>query len=206
MASRPGGSPDVSGILFLDRDGVLNAKAPEGGYITGIERLRLLPGVPEALAVVRRTLPGVPVVVVTNQRGIARGLVSRATVDAINERIRDLARAAGGELDAFEVCPHDVGVCDCRKPALGLFQRALGRQRGTSAADSVVVGDSLSDLQAGAALGARTVLIGDDGRRASVRAAALAHDVPIDAEAASLVELVGSGRLTDWLRTPRVAA
>jgi D-glycero-D-manno-heptose 1,7-bisphosphate phosphatase len=185
---------------------VLNVRAPEGEYITGIERMRLQPGVPEALAVVRRTLPGVPVVVVTNQRGIARGLVSRATVDAIDERIRDLVRAAGGDLDAFEVCPHDVGVCDCRKPALGMFQRALGRHGGTSAADSVMVGDSLSDLQAGAALGARTVLVGDEGGRASMRAAALGHDVPIDAEAASLAELVASGRLTDWLGTPRVGA
>jgi D-glycero-D-manno-heptose 1,7-bisphosphate phosphatase len=160
----------------------------------------------EALATIRRTLPGVPLVVVTNQRGIARGLVTREAVDDIDERLRDLVREAGGDLDVFEVCPHEIGTCDCRKPALGMFRRALASFPDASGADSVMVGDSLSDMQAGAALGARTALVGDAHRRAQVRAAAADHDVPIDAEAESLADLVASGHLTEWLGAPRVVA
>jgi D-glycero-D-manno-heptose 1,7-bisphosphate phosphatase len=98
-----------------------------------------------------------------------------------------------------------MGTCDCRKPALGMFWRALASHPDASAADSVMVGDSLSDMQAGAALGARTALVGDAHRRARVRAAA-DHDLRIDAEAASLADLVASGRLTDWLGVPRTGA
>jgi D-glycero-D-manno-heptose 1,7-bisphosphate phosphatase len=196
----------VAGILFLDRDGVLNEKAPEGAYITSVGQLRLLPGVGAALAEVRRTLPHVPVVVVTNQRGIARGMVTREVVDEIDERLRELVREAGGDLDGFEVCPHDIGACDCRKPALGLFRRALARYAQASGAHSVMVGDSLSDVQAGAALGAHTALIGEVSHRVRVRAAAARGGLRIDAEAGSLADLVASGRLIGWLDEPRVMA
>jgi D-glycero-D-manno-heptose 1,7-bisphosphate phosphatase len=206
MDCRRGGSPELSGILFLDRDGVLNEKAPDGAYVTSVAGLRVLPGVPEALAVLRLELPGVPVVVVTNQRGIARGLVSAATVDDIDAVLLAEVRAAGGDLDAFEVCPHDIDACDCRKPGVGMFRRALQRHPEMSAAESVVVGDSLSDLQAAAALGARGVLVGSTPRRSGVRAAADSMGVPVAAEADSLPQLVASGQLQVWLSVPAVAA
>lgn len=196
----------MSGILFLDRDGVLNESAPEGEYVTSVAQLRLLPGVGEALADVRRTLPGVPIVVVTNQRGIARGLVSAATVSAINGRLLRDVRAVGGDLDSIEVCPHDIDTCPCRKPGLGMFRSALQRYPDASAEDSVVVGDSLSDLQAGAVLRARSVLVGGADRRARVRAAAAALGVPVDDEMDSLPALVRSGRLLTWLGGPQAVA
>jgi D-glycero-D-manno-heptose 1,7-bisphosphate phosphatase len=196
----------VTGILFLDRDGVLDASPPEGDYVRSVADLRLLPGVPEALAKVRRELPAVPVVVVTNQRGIALGRMSRAAVDAIHAELLRRVRDAGGDLDGIEVCPHDTGTCVCRKPGIAMLQRALARYPDASAAASVVVGDSLNDLQAAAALGARSVLVGAAPRRTRVRAAAEAAGVPVDAESGSLVELVGSGILTGWLGTPQVVA
>jgi len=196
----------LSGILFLDRDGVLNDKAPEGAYVISVAALRLSHGVPEAIAVLRQELPGVPLVVVTNQRGIARGLVSAATVDDIDAAILAAVRAAGGELDAFEVCPHDLDSCDCRKPGVGMFRRVLGRYPGTTGSDSVVVGDSLSDLQAAAVLGARAALVGPTARRAQVRAAAAALGVPVAAESGSLSELVAAGHLQDWLSRAAVSA
>lgn len=196
----------MSGILFLDRDGVLNHKAPDGAYVTSVGGLRVLPGVPAAIGVLRTALPGVPLVVVTNQRGIARGLVSAATVDAIDSALIDAVRAEGGDLDTFEVCPHDVDTCDCRKPAVGMFRRALARYPGTAASDSVVVGDSLSDLQAAATLGARGALVGAMPRRAQVRSAAEALGVPVAAEADSLPELVASGDLQAWLSRSAVRA
>ena len=111
--------------LFLDRDGVINAKAPEGRYITDWADFQFLPGVVGALARIRDVAPDAVVVVVTNQRGVARGAVASATVDDIHARMRDQLRAAGADVDAIEVCPHETGTCDCRKPALGLFRRAM---------------------------------------------------------------------------------
>lgn len=204
--SRRGESSEVPGILFLDRDGVLNVGAPEGEYVTDVAQLRLLPDVGPALAAVRRSLPSMPIVVVTNQRGVARGLMTAAILDAINVRLLGMIRDAGGDIDAFEVCPHEIGSCDCRKPAPGMLLRALARHPGVSAADSVVVGDSVSDLQAGAAIGARTALVGPEARRISVRAAAARLEVPVHAEADSLAALVDSGQLLGLLRETPVAS
>src|SRR5262249_44502502 len=154
-----------AGVLFLDRDGVLDAKAPEGRYVASLDELEVLPGVPAALAQLRRELPDVPVVVGTNQRGVALGIVSAETVGAIHERRLAEVRAGGGDIDRFEVCPHDVGVCECRKPRLGMFRRALRAYPDAIATQCAMVGDALSDLQAGDALGARVALVGElDGR------------------------------------------
>ncbi len=206
MGCRHGGSAEVTGILFLDRDGVLNARPPEGDYVRSIAGLRLLPGVPEALAIVRRELPDVPIVVVTNQRGIALGRMSAADVEAIHAELLRRIRDGGGDLGTIEVCPHDIGTCACRKPGIAMFQRALARHPGATAAASVVVGDSLSDLQAAAGLGARSVLVGDAPRRTRVRADAERAGVPVDAGSGSLAEVVGSGVLTGWLHASRILA
>lgn len=196
----------MAGILFLDRDGVLDAKPPEGRYVTSPAELRLLPGVAEAIARLRHELPGVPFVVVTNQRGIALGRMTSATVDAIHDVILALIRGAGGDLDGFEVCPHDLHACDCRKPGTGLLRRVLERSPGRNAADSVMVGDSLSDLQAGAAMGVRTALVGDLPGRSRTTAAAVAAGLRVDAQAGSLAALVDQGVLQGWLSTSTVLA
>lgn len=190
----------MAGILFLDRDGVLNARAPEGAYVTDAADFHVLPGVPEAVAELRRALPDVPIAVVTNQRGIARGQVTAAMVDTLHGQLRMQLRAAGGDVDTIAVCPHEIDTCDCRKPALGMFLRVLSLHPGHQAAASAVVGDSLSDLEAGDRLGARTFLVGDATDRAAVRDAARARGVRVDEEAASLPELVADGRLVAWLR------
>jgi len=189
----------VSSALFLDRDGVINEKAPEGGYITRPDDFHFLPGVPQAIAELRARVPDVRIVVVTNQRGIARGLVSRETVDEIHAAMRAGLRTAAGDVDAIEVCPHEIGVCDCRKPGLGLFLRALEQFPEIDTSASVVVGDSTADLEAGFLLGARTCLVGDAGRRARVRHEAAERHVRIDLEGASLAELVAGGTLIEWL-------
>ncbi len=169
---RPGGSAEVTGVLFLDRDGVLNASPPEGDYVRDVAGLRLLPGVTDALARIRCDLPDVPVVVVTNQRGIALGRMTGVAVDAVHAELLRQVRDGGGDLDGIEVCPHDIGTCICRKPGIAMFLRTLARHPGATGATSVVVGDSLNDLQAAAAIGARSVLVGETPRRTRVRAEA----------------------------------
>jgi D-glycero-D-manno-heptose 1,7-bisphosphate phosphatase len=195
----------MSGVLFLDRDGVLNAKAPEGAYVTDVAALRVLPGVPEALGALRRAVPGLRIAVVTNQRGVARGRMTAADVDVIHARLREDLAAAGGDVDRIEVCPHEEDACDCRKPASGLLRRALAAWPDADAAASALVGDSASDLVAGRRIGARTFLVGDPARRLAEGGVARAQGAAPDEEADSLPDLVQDGRLVAWLRDGVVA-
>jgi D-glycero-D-manno-heptose 1,7-bisphosphate phosphatase len=147
---------------FLDRDGTINVKAPEGEYITAPDQLRLLPGAAEAIRRLNET--GALVIVVSNQRGIALGRMSPADLGAVHERLSELLEPAGARLDAVFVCPHDIGECDCRKPAIGMFEQAVERFPGIDIARSVMIGDSAGDVEAGEAFGVRTIRLGADAR------------------------------------------
>jgi D-glycero-D-manno-heptose 1,7-bisphosphate phosphatase len=189
----------MSAALFLDRDGVINVKPPEGAYVADWEQFEFLPGVPEALAQIRTRAPGTVIVVVTNQRGIALGTMSSDTVDEIHIRMRERLQAAGGSVDAVEVCPHAAGACDCRKPGLGLFMRALADLPSIDREAMVVVGDSYADIEAGFRLGARTCLVGPAARRLQVRREAREDAVRVDLEADSLADLVADPRFLAWI-------
>jgi D-glycero-D-manno-heptose 1,7-bisphosphate phosphatase len=143
--------------VFLDRDGVLNKKAPEGEYVARWEDFQVLEGVVEALARLHRA--GLRTIVVTNQRGIALGRYALAEVEAIHGQFEQLLAAGGARVDAIFVCPHDRGECNCRKPLPGLFEQAAVQFPGISAATSVMVGDSLVDIEFGKRLGMRTILV-----------------------------------------------
>jgi D-glycero-D-manno-heptose 1,7-bisphosphate phosphatase len=146
--------------LFLDRDGVIVPKLREGKYLTRPSDVELLPAVSEAIARVNRA--GITTVVVTNQRGIALGLLTASELNAIHLRVQDLLLDGGARIDAFFFCPHDNDECDCRKPKPGMFLDAFQRYPAATASNSVIVGDSLSDIQAGANLGMRTIYISGD--------------------------------------------
>ncbi|MCX6939021.1 MAG: HAD-IIIA family hydrolase [Verrucomicrobia bacterium] len=162
-------APGPVRTVLLDRDGVLT---PDLGPGARAADLSLLPGVGEALARLRRR--GLRCVVVTNQPGVARGLITEVEVEAAHERLRALAVAAGGEIAAIFHCPHHPetqhgeGVaelrrgCRCRKPAPGLIFRAW-REAGVELAGAVMVGDREVDVRAGRAAGVRTVRIGAEG-------------------------------------------
>ena len=153
------GFRDVT-FVFLDRDGVLNRKPPTGKYVTCWAEFELLPGVEEALRRINRS--GRKAIVVTNQRGVALGLYSLEQLADMHERLRLGLLAHGAQLDAIYVCPHDDGQCDCRKPMTGLFEQAFRDFAEARPANSVMLGDSLRDIEAGRRIGMRTVLI-DDG-------------------------------------------
>lgn len=154
--------------VFLDRDGVLNEKMPAGRYVTSWAEFRVLPGVPEAIARLNRA--GVRAVVVSNQRGIALGLYTAAELDAIHSAFQQLLAThsahpgahPGAHIDAFFVCPHAIGQCNCRKPLTGLFEQAVACFPEISAATSVMIGDSLVDMEFGRRVGMATILIEGD--------------------------------------------
>jgi D-glycero-D-manno-heptose 1,7-bisphosphate phosphatase len=146
--------------VFLDRDGVLNRKMPEGRYVTSLADLQILPGVPEAIARLNRA--GLRVVVVTNQRGVALGLYSADDVRQIHDAFQSSLHTHSAQIDAFYVCPHDKHQCECRKPLTGLFDQARADFPEIEAASSVIIGDSLSDIEFGRRLGMTTVFIEGD--------------------------------------------
>lgn len=145
--------------LFVDRDGVLNEKMPEGTYVTRPELLRVLPGVPEAVARMNRA--GWRVVVVTNQRGIARGLFTEEDLAGVHRFL--VVQLGEARLDAIYHCPHagDAG-CGCRKPAPGMLLRAAA-ELDLDLGASWMVGDHPSDVEAGRRAGVRTVWITREG-------------------------------------------
>ncbi len=172
--------------IFLDRDGVLNEKMPEGRYVTAWTEFRLLPGVPRAVASLNQA--GLRVIVVSNQRGISLGLYSSADVESIHTRLLDELKAHGASIDAFYFCPHDKQVCECRKPLPGMFDQARQDFSDIEPETSLMIGDSLSDVEFGKRVGMRTVFIQGDPtlRKAGTeKAASLA-----DATFASLPETV----------------
>jgi D-glycero-D-manno-heptose 1,7-bisphosphate phosphatase len=150
--------------VFLDRDGTLNVKAPDGEYVERPEALELLPGAADAVRMLNRA--GLWTGVVTNQRGVALGRMSIEDLNAVHARLEHLLRLGGAFVDAIYTCPHGIGVCDCRKPQPGLLLKAQSEHPTIDFAYAAIVGDSLSDVQAGKRLGLRTVLIsgGEDDR------------------------------------------
>lgn len=144
---------------FLDRDGTINVKAPEGEYVVSPDEVTLLPGAAEGIRDLN--LVRVPVIVVTNQRGIALGRMTEDDLAAVHRHLDELLAAEGARIDAYYHCPHDTGVCDCRKPGTAMFEQAA-REHGIDLPESVVIGDSESDVEAGRRIGARTLLLGRD--------------------------------------------
>jgi D-glycero-D-manno-heptose 1,7-bisphosphate phosphatase len=147
--------------VFLDRDGTINVKPARGEYVTAPAQIHLLDGA--AGAIRRLNEAGIWVGIVTNQRGVALGRMSPADLDAVHRRLlAELARG-GAYVDSIYVCPHHEGTCVCRKPQPGLLLQAREDVGDMDFAQAAVVGDSPSDVQAGCAVGARTVLLASEG-------------------------------------------
>ncbi|WP_263358005.1 D-glycero-alpha-D-manno-heptose-1,7-bisphosphate 7-phosphatase [Acidicapsa ligni] len=146
--------------VFLDRDGVINQKLPEGEYVSSWDRFTLIPGTAEAIR--RLNQAELRVIVVTNQRGVALGKYTTETVDLIHLNLQETLARSGAHIDAFYFCAHDKKECDCRKPLPGMFHQAQTDFPEIAPASSVIVGDSLSDIQFGANLNLRTIFIEGD--------------------------------------------
>jgi D-glycero-D-manno-heptose 1,7-bisphosphate phosphatase len=143
--------------VFLDRDGVINRKAVEGEYVTRWEDFHFLPRVAEAISLLDRA--GWSVIVISNQRCVAQGLLTIAELEAIHQKmVEELARA-GAKLDGIYYCPHDKeSACSCRKPSPGMLLIAA-QEHQIDLTSSCIIGDSASDIGAGKRAGCGTVRI-----------------------------------------------
>ena len=167
---------------FIDRDGVLNE---ERAFVHRIEDFVFLPGAIEALRALERA--GYRRVVVTNQSGIARGLYTEADYQRLTDQVRERLRGEGVTLDAIEYCPHLADAplaqyrraCECRKPAPGMLLKAI-RALDLDPAGSFLVGDRLTDVQAGRAAGIGRCFLVRTGYALSGEAIGAADEVYAD--------------------------
>jgi histidinol-phosphate phosphatase family protein len=144
--------------VFLDRDGVINRRAPEGEYITRWEDMEILPRVPEAIALLARA--GFFVLGVSNQRCVAKGLVTVNELESIHERLCRTLAAKGATITRIYYCPHENQArCACRKPDPGMLLTAA-RDYQIDLRSSWMIGDSDVDIQAGKNAHCGTVRIG----------------------------------------------
>jgi heptosyltransferase-2 len=192
-ASRPPASrllpSALAGItVFLDRDGTLNR---DSGYVKAAEELELFPDTVEAVA--RLSRAGARVVVITNQSGVARGIITTAALEAIHSRLRNLLEAGGAVLDGIYYCPHhpDDG-CPCRKPQRTLVDRAAA-DLGLDLSLAYVVGDQKRDVELARKVGARAVLVTTGPTSLQALASLEEEGQPPDHRAAGLSEAV------EWL-------
>lgn len=140
--------------IFLDRDGVLNHDSPE--FIKTPDELHVIDGVPNAIK--RLNDAGYLAIVISNQSGIARGLVTPENLDAMNAKLRAAVEQARGTITGMYHCPHlpDEG-CDCRKPSPGMLLQAAN-EHNIDLSTSFMIGDKPADIEAGITAGCMTVL------------------------------------------------
>ena len=179
-------TPRPAPTVFLDRDGTINRDVD---HLSDPEQLELLPGAAAGLR--RLSKAGCPLVVVSNQSPIGRGWFDEDRLREINARLADMLAVEGVSIAGWFWCPHlpDAG-CECRKPSPGLFFRAQ-RELGVILEGSWIIGDRLSDMQAGRQAGARTILVatwyGQGEPEMPERATCVDHFVPTLGEAADII-------------------
>jgi D-glycero-D-manno-heptose 1,7-bisphosphate phosphatase len=137
--------------VFLDRDGVINAKI-EGDYVRHWSQFEFLPAIADWIRIFNAL--DFLVIVVTNQRGIALGKMTEADVETIHELMKHELSSRGARIDDIYTCPHGEECCDCRKPKPGMIYKA--RQKwDIDLSGSLLIGDSDSDADLAAACGLR---------------------------------------------------
>jgi histidinol-phosphate phosphatase family protein len=144
--------------VFLDRDGVVNRKPPEGDYIKRWSEFEFLPNVKAAIKKLNKE--GFLIIVASNQRGIAKGFMTEDDLEEIHLRMKEELKKAGAVIDGIYYCPHDIEEhCGCRKPEPGLLLRAA-REHDIDLDGSWMIGDGESDIEAGKRAGCKTILVG----------------------------------------------
>ncbi len=147
-------------VVFLDRDGVINEYPGDTGYVSSWGGFHFLPGVEKALG--RLTEGGYKIFIVSNQAGVAKGIYSEERLDEITVKMLKELRKSGVKISGVYYCIHrDEDNCSCRKPKVGLLEKALQEHNLPRhiLSNSFLVGDSIRDIQAGQSAGCRTILV-----------------------------------------------
>jgi D-glycero-D-manno-heptose 1,7-bisphosphate phosphatase len=145
----------VRPAVFLDRDGTINVRAAEHEYIRDVRDFSWLPGALEGMVGLARA--GLPLIVVSNQRGVSRGLVTVDTLRNIEGLIQDAMGVHGCHVEAFRYCVHNLDACcECRKPKPGLLRSAAAEMQ-LDLDRSWMIGDTDDDVEAGLAAGCTTI-------------------------------------------------
>jgi D-glycero-D-manno-heptose 1,7-bisphosphate phosphatase len=140
--------------VFLDRDGTIGE---ELGYVNHIDRFQIFPYAAESIRQLNQA--EIPVIVVTNQSGIARNIFPESLVHEVHKKMVAALAAGGAWIDAIYFCPHkSEDACECRKPNPGLLAKAA-REHALNLAGSWIVGDRYADLEMGHTVGARGILV-----------------------------------------------
>lgn len=162
-------------VVLMDRDGTIIEDRP---YLADPDQVVLLPGALEGMRAL--SAHGVRSVILTNQSGVARGLIGPAQLAAVHERLIALLDDGGAPCEGIFSCPHapDAG-CECRKPAVGLAHQAA-QELGLELSESVVVGDKGSDLELGHRLGVPAILVGTGEGPATLAAGTAVADYFVD--------------------------
>jgi len=141
--------------LFLDRDGVINKWLP-GSYVASWGMFEFEPGSINALKVLAQKFKYI--IIVTNQRGIYKGIMSARDLDNVHDRMLDEIEANGGRIDQIFYCPHDNGHPD-RKPATGMLDKAKKEFPSIDFSKSIMIGDKNSDMEMAKSAGIYTVMV-----------------------------------------------
>jgi D-glycero-D-manno-heptose 1,7-bisphosphate phosphatase len=145
----------TTGAIFLDRDGVLIENRAD--YVKSWDEVEIFPHTFAAMRKLAQT--GRPIIMITNQSAVGRGIITAAFVDEIHRRLLAEVEAHGGRIDAVYFCPHHPQEpCECRKPSPGMLRQAA-QERNLDLSASVMVGDAVSDIETAHAVGAKGVLV-----------------------------------------------
>jgi D-glycero-D-manno-heptose 1,7-bisphosphate phosphatase len=172
--------------LFIDRDGVINCRRP-GDYVLNWSQFIFMPGIREAMR--QLSSLGLPMIVISNQAGVGKGLLKPEVLEGITAQMRQILLTDGTPLAAAYYCPHTREEnCDCRKPKPGLLYKAAD-DFNVDISRSIFIGDSDTDVQAARAVGCQPVLFGSDLGDSS-RSSGWATDLPTAHTAAELFDMV----------------
>jgi D-glycero-D-manno-heptose 1,7-bisphosphate phosphatase len=130
--------------VFLDRDGVINVKQPDGQYVCDWSQFAIIPSIVDWIRLFNAL--GYLVVVITNQRGVARGKLTIETLQQIHAQMIETLGQRGAHIDGVLFCPHEIDACNCRKPRTGMITSAC-KQWDIDLTKSLMIGDSDSDRE-----------------------------------------------------------
>ena len=146
--------------LFLDRDGVINKKL-EGKYVRNFSEFEFMPGALDSISKLSNLFSRI--LIVTNQQGIAKGIMSEADLNILHTKMQERIEKLGGKINKIYYCPHLQDMdCMCRKPKSGMIEQAIIDFPEINIENSYLIGDSDSDIKAGKKMNLNTVKVDND--------------------------------------------